>query len=429
MIEGAIFIISLFVLALLTAAETAFHSVSRLSLEGTGDGGTRGVGWLLKAYQPRQRLHCITALGRAAAAVAATLSVVLLTRGALGSAGLDDLYAMLVAGFVGLVGIACAENLLASALLKESDEGPLPRFAFPLFLVYKLLFPFARIVDGLGGVFRKEVDLKSVKEEELLSIVESESEEGSIEEEEKHMIHTIFQFADTTVREVMVPRIDMVCAERSASLDELLALVKEAGHSRIPIYEDKVDNIRGVLYVKDILRDLAAGRPDWEWSSALRPAYFVPENKKIDRLLKEFKDERIHIAIVVDEYGGTAGLVTLEDLLEEIVGEIQDEYDSEDQPFEWTDDRTLLVDARIDIHDLSVLLGTDLPEDGFETLGGFIHHRLGRIPERGETLGYEGLTMSVEETDAQRISKVRIVCPLGRGKPSEDDRGGKKDNA
>jgi CBS domain containing-hemolysin-like protein len=171
-----------------------------------------------------------------------------------------------------------------------------------------------------------------------------------------------------------------------------------------------------------MIQYLAAGGEDWKWDLVLRPAYFVPENKKIHHLLKEFKDERIHIVIVVDEYGGTAGLVTLEDLLEEIVGEIQDEYDSEEQLFQWIDEGTLLVDAQIDIHDLSLLLDMEFPEYGFETLGGFIHQTLARIPEQGETLDYDALTMSIEQTDAQRISKVKIVKHRMGGQNSNGER-------
>ncbi len=223
------------------------------------------------------------------------------------------------------------------------------------------------------------------------------------------MIQGIFHFSDTSVREVMVPRIDMICAEESVPLKDLLVLIEEAGHSRIPVYRDRIDDIQGIIYTKDLLHVLARSDPSWKVEHSLREAYFVPESMKIDQLLREFKRRKIHLAIVVDEYGGTAGLVTLEDLLEEIVGDIQDEYDEEEQLIRWEKDGTLIADARIGIDDLNDVLKVDISANGFDTLGGVIYNHLGRIPIQGDVVQLNGLSMHIEQVEGHRISKVRII--------------------
>ena len=264
----------------------------------------------------------------------------------------------------------------------------------------------AIIIQRAQTIFVSEDDLSASKEEELRNIVESETEEGTIEAEEREMIEGIFDFGDTTVREVMVPRIDMVCADIESPSDEILDLLRRTRHSRIPVYEDRVDHIRGLIYVKDLLHAISAGET-WETREIMRPPHFVPENKTIDDLLAEFKSTRIHMAIVLDEYGGTAGLVTLEDLIEEIVGEIQDEYDEETPLFEW-EEETLVADARIAIDDLGLVLGVELPQEGYETLGGFIYDQLGHVPNPGESLDYGSLKMQIDDVEGQRITTVRI---------------------
>ena len=259
------------------------------------------------------------------------------------------------------------------------------------------------------NALRSEIDSREVKEE-LKNIVEFESEEGAIEEEKKEMISGIFEFSDTTVREVMVPRIDVVSAEMTTDVKDIISIVTEAGFSRIPIFRETIDNIEGILYAKDLLKLLVEPGKDWKIDEIMREPYFVPENKKIDEMMKEFKRRKIHIAIVVDEYGGTAGLITLEDLLEEIVGEIQDEYDiEEEQLYRWTDSDTLLTDAKIDIHDLNEAINSDLPDEGFETLAGLIYSMLGSIPTKGETLEVDNLKFIIEDVQGNRISRVRII--------------------
>ena len=298
-------------------------------------------------------------------------------------------------------------NLSPPFRREEGSEAPLPRIilvGYPLYLLF--LLP-GIILQRAEGMFVSEDDSRAIKEDELRNIVESEPEEGTSEEEDREMIEGVFEFGDTTVKEVMVPRIDMVCGDLSNPKEELINVVVKSRHSRIPVFEERVDHIKGIVYVKDLLHAVIRGEP-WLFEDIMREPYYVPENKKIDELLSEFKTNRVHLAVVLDEYGGTSGLVTLEDLIEEIFGEIQDEYDDEDPLFEWSDKTTLVADARIAIDDLNLLLNIELPQEGYETLGGFIYNHLGHVPEKGEMFTFGQLNLLIEDVLGQRITTVTI---------------------
>lgn len=252
----------------------------------------------------------------------------------------------------------------------------------------------------------------TLTEEEIKNIVEESEKEGILEEQETEMIHSVLEFTDIVVREVMVPRIDMVCVEVEHPVSDLVEVVLSSGHTRIPIYEETVDNIIGVVHAKDLLRAARDGVGDVPVRDAglMRSVYYVPENMKVDDLLEEFQRTKNQLAIVVDEYGGTAGLVTLEDLLEEIVGEITDEYDVEHEPaLSLIDDNVALVDARMSIDDVNEALDIHLPEEDSETLGGFVFGILGKIPTVGEVVNYDSLRIEVVEADSRRITRVKIT--------------------
>ncbi|MCB0274356.1 MAG: HlyC/CorC family transporter, partial [Calditrichaeota bacterium] len=221
---------------------------------------------------------------------------------------------------------------------------------------------------------------------------------------------SIFEFGETTAKEIMIPRTDMICVEVGTTLPELMGIVKQKLLSRIPVYRERVDNIVGILYLKDLLPLLGRGQSrDIQLEKLARPAYFVPEVKKIDDLLREFQQERIHMALVVDEYGGISGLVTLEDVIEEIVGEIQDEYDREQPLFSIVDENTFLVDGRMPLEEVNDELNLNLPtEEGVETISGFILHLLGSLPQEKEKAHYNNYHFVVEKIDKNRILKVRI---------------------
>jgi CBS domain containing-hemolysin-like protein len=247
-----------------------------------------------------------------------------------------------------------------------------------------------------------------VTEEELRHMIDVAEEEEEIEEGERELIHSIFEFGDTVVREVMVPRPDMVTARSDASLDEVLDIILEAGYSRIPIYEGDVDNVVGVLYAKDLLKRMHESKDATKVTSLARAPLFVPEQKKVSELLREMQERRVHMAIVIDEYGGTAGLVTIEDVIEEIVGEIVDEYDQEEPLVEPVGDGSIRVDAKMPIDEINELLAVDLPHEEWDTVGGLVFGLTGRVPLPGETVSYDSLEFTTEKVSGRRVQKVVI---------------------
>ena len=275
------------------------------------------------------------------------------------------------------------------------------------------------LVRALGGKDRPQAGYLST--EELKMLVETGSEQGGIEEDEKEMIHGVIELAETKVHQVMVPRIGIRAVEVHDPIDQVLDMIVRAGHSRVPVYEESLDNIVGILYAKDLLpflRPGAAPAAEIDIRSLVRPAAYVPETKPVDELLHEMRVDKRHIAIVVDEYGGTAGLITMEDVVEEIVGEIQDEYDSEEslvEPLEEDEKIAFRVDGRVsmdDLRDLFELSDTEEDdEDEYDTVGGFIVHRVGRIPLPGAVVPFRDVTLTVETAEPRRIGKVIATRP------------------
>ncbi len=262
-----------------------------------------------------------------------------------------------------------------------------------------------------------------LSEDGLRFLLNATEEEATIEDDEKEMIASIFAFGETLVREVMVPRIDVSAVPVDMSMLNALDVILKAGHSRIPIYRDSVDNMVGILYAKDLLRYLRDGRTDVPLGKILRPAYFIPESKKVDELLGELQQRKVHMAVVVDEYGGTAGIVTIEDLLEEIVGEIQDEYDAEEPTVEAVTEHEYLFDARVSLAEVSKLLGVELPSEGGDTLGGFIYSQLGKVPAVGDTVEYDPVIVEVLSVAGRRIKQVRAIVVSVTGAGPEPERG------
>jgi len=275
----------------------------------------------------------------------------------------------------------------------------------------RLLAIPTRLLIGLANVLIPGKGLKQgpfVSEEEIRSMLEVGHEEGAIEEEEKDLIHSIFEFGDTLVREVMVPRPDIVAAPIESGPRHVLDLMLRHGYSRIPVYRANLDEIEGVVYAKDLLRHLHAGKPDVALETIMREPYFVPETKKVSELLREMQKKRVHIAIVLDEYTTVVGLATIEDLLEELVGEIADEYDREEPQMEPVDEYTYLVNGRLSIDDVNELLDVNLPHDEWDTVAGLMYGLLGSVPTQGETVKFDHLTFTAEKVQGRRIAKVLI---------------------
>jgi putative hemolysin len=250
----------------------------------------------------------------------------------------------------------------------------------------------------------------TVNEEELKMIVEAGEEQGVLNPEETEMIHSILGFGDTVVRKVMTPRIDITALDVRASVDEIKRAVTQSGHSRIPVYEGDLDHIVGVVHAKDLLTGLAEGTvPDGVLRKVMRPPYFVPETKRIDVLLADLRRRKQQLAIVVDEYGVTAGVATIEDMLEEIVGDIQDEYDEEEPEVQVIDHQTSILSGKMGLEDVNDRMGLDLPVDEADTIGGFVFGLLGRQPSPGDRVRWEHTDFSVEAIDGRRITKVRAI--------------------
>jgi len=249
-----------------------------------------------------------------------------------------------------------------------------------------------------------------VSEDEIRALVETGGEQGVLAERERDMIQGVFALGDKQVHEVMVPRTDIRAIDVDTPGVRVLEQVVQVGHSRIPVYEATPDQIIGILYVKDLFRRLARGEKDVSLRPYLRPAHFVPETKKVDELLREMQRDKVHMAIVVDEYGGTAGLVTIEDLVEEIVGEIRDEYEAEQELVIPISEHEALMDARVPFDEVREAFDLEMqPSEDYDTLGGFIVHELGRLPKAGETVAAGGVRFAVESVEGRRIRRVRVT--------------------
>ena len=245
--------------------------------------------------------------------------------------------------------------------------------------------------------------------ERLLGRVNGEGgARNAFQPDEREMKRGIEKLADMTVKDVLVPRIDTVSVSVDMPVQELVEILSECGHSRVPVYDGTIDNVVGILYVKDLLRHLMANEAI-DIASLVRKPYLIPESKKLNSLLREFQRRHVHIAIVVDEYGGVSGLVALEDIIEEIVGDIQDEYDSEREDIIEIGDGVYLCEARVDLEALSELLTIDFPLDDFDTLGGFVFDLFGKIPVKFEKAVYEGMDFVIQDMDGHKINTVKIV--------------------
>ncbi len=261
----------------------------------------------------------------------------------------------------------------------------------------------------------------AVTEDALKTWVEEGQKEGSLEKEEREMIYSIFHFSDRLCREIMVPRIDVFALEVNTSLPEAVQAVLLSGHSRLPVYEGTIDNVIGLLYAKDMLRLQVEHQPPVSVRELLRPVYFVPEAKKVDQLLREMQERGVHMVVVIDEYGGMAGIVTLEDIVEEIVGEIRDEYDAaEEQPYQQVGPGEYIFQGRIDLDDFNELVGTHLTKEIADTLGGYIYSAIGRVPSGGEQIRAEDWILTVEQVTGRRIRLVRAKrAPLDEAEEQE----------
>ena len=325
---------------------------------------------------------------------------------------------IIVTVILALFTIVFAELVPKTLALANAERFAIA-LSLPIEFLARALGPLIRLLTGItsaiAGLFGARATAEAqITAEELRLIVERGGEQGILEAEEEQMINAVIELGSRRVHEVMIPRIDIAAMPVTATFDEAISTFVEEGHSRVPVYEETVDEIVGILYAKDLLPFLRGPRPARGRSSRtlLRTPVYIPESMTVDDLLHEFQRRKVHIAIVLDEYGGTAGLVTIEDLLEEIVGEIQDEYDTEEPMVVRLSDEEARVDGRASIDELSELFDSNIEfedEDEYDTVGGLIYHRIGGIPSPGDRVELDGLTLTVESTDGRRVGKVLVV--------------------
>ncbi len=317
-------------------------------------------------------------------------------------------------------------ELLPKTLALAHPEAFAIGLSGPIDVIGRILAPLVAFLTGITRVVAGAMGASVTQEvrisaEELMLIIERGGEQGVLEAEEEQMIHAVIELGDRRVHEVMVPRTTIAALPATATMDEAIQTIVEEGHSRIPVYEESVDEVVGILYAKDLLpylRDAAGPRPALR--ALLRAPVFVPESMSVDDLLHEFQRRKVHLAIVLDEYGGTAGIVTIEDLLEEIVGEIQDEYDVEEPMVERLSEDEARVDGRAAVDELGELFDMEIEledQDEYDTVGGLIYHRIGGIPAPGDRVEVDGLVLTVETVDGRRVDKVLVV----RRRPSDDE--------
>ena len=392
--------------ALLASAEVSITRMSRFRAYHFQEEGKRGANAMVRiAENPARYLNVVLLLTLLTQLGGTTLAGVVAIR------HLHHLGELIATGAMTLILFVFAEVSPKTFTVQHTDRVAL-RVAPFIVALAAAVGPLAAGLIRLSNVLLPGAGLPQgpfVTEQEIRAMAEVASEDKSIEEGEADLIHSIFEFGDTLVREVMVPRPDMVAAPIASGVQQVLDLMLKHGYSRIPVFGDTIDQIEGVVYAKDLLRHLHAGKDTVPIDKIMREPYFVPDSKKVSDLLREMQQRRVHIAIVLDEYGSTAGLVTIEDLLEEIVGEIADEYDREEPEIETVDPDTFRVAGRMSIDDLNELLEADLPHDEWDTVGGLMYGLLGAVPTQGETVSFENLTFTAEKVQGRRIAKVLIV--------------------
>jgi CBS domain containing-hemolysin-like protein len=407
-----IFVIVLLLLfsAFFSGSETALFAANRLrlrTLREEGSGRARTALGLIET--PARLLSTLLAGNTIVNTATAVVSTATLVR--IFGAERGTWYALAISTLVLLI---FGEMIPKTIAAHRADRLALI-VSRPIQWISVVLSPIIRVLSLLtiplvrpfGGHVRPDAPM--VTGEEIQMLVRMGEEQGVLEQDEREMIHSIFEFGDTVVREVMVPRVDMICLEADEPVEAILEIIRAHGHSRIPVYHETIDQIVGLVHVKDLLAGVREGRLTGKVRNFVRPAYFVPDTKRLDELFREMRRKKVHMAIAVDEYGGTAGLVTMEDLLEEIVGSIQDEYDREEPPIKKLSERVALVDGGVHLEDVNEALGIELPAGEVDTVGGFVTSLLGHVPVKGEQVTHGDVELVVEGVDGHRIAQVRIT--------------------
>ena len=398
----------LLISALLTGAEAAYFSLGRARLKRLAEERGSGDSALQPLLRRPHDLLVTLLVGTTLVQIAASAFAAAIAAKMFGPVGLP-----IAIGTMTVLLVVFGE-VLPMTLAVEHPERYSAWVNRPVRWLSVFVWPFRVLLGGLAALTLRVVGSErkqgqpEISEEELRTLVDVGAREGVVDRTEREMIHKVFELEDTLVREVMVPRPDMFCLDLATPPPDILPLLREHLHSRVPVFDETVDQIVGVLYTKDLLPYLRGLPPDFDLRAHLHPPYFVPESKRADALLREFQAKKLHLAIVVDEYGGTAGLVALEDLLEELVGEIRDEFDEEERLIQKLDATTYRVSGKLSIDELNAATGLNLPNESFDTVGGWVLDLFGRVPHKGEKAHTDEVTVAVEKVQRTRIVEVLL---------------------
>lgn len=405
----------LVVQAFLAASEIGYLAVSKAQAAQLRAAGRRTAGTLYRLLDNPTLVLSVILVGITTCAYVAETLATLLADEHLGRYGLPPSQTHAIAFLaVAAIWLLSAEVVPILFAIQDTERmaliaaAPLRGLSVLLWPVVMLLTVAAQVVTWALNGFKRE-SAPSLTEEHLKEMIELTEEHGALEAEERRMLHGVFHFADALVDQVMVPRVDMVCVEADDPIGEALRVMMAEKHSRLPVYEDSIDNIVGILYAKDLLPFVRRGEMQAPAKRHVRPPIWVPDTKPVRALLKDLQRQHRLMAIVVDEYGGVAGLVTIEDLVEEIVGEILDESDVDESRVREIGEHEFLCDGAASLHELNQFLDGAVPEEEYDSVGGLVYGLLGRVPEEGEACRYLHLRLTVEKVESRRIEKVRVV--------------------
>lgn len=428
--------------AFFVAAEYALVSVRRTRIEQLADEGNASARLVKRALENLNFYIAATQLGITVAALAtgyvAEPALGRIIEGPLSGLGLSE-GTIHTIGLVGALGISTMLAVIFAELVPKSlaiqrSERMAMTLIYPLMAFAWFFGPISRLLSTIGGAITRLFGVKPVEghttgysEEEIRMIVQASSQEGVLEQDEKELLYNVFDFSDTTAKAIMTPRVDMIAIESGETLRELVAMNAEHGYSRFPVYRETTDDIIGVANMADVFKFLSR-LDSMKVDQIIRPTYFAPEGMKVIDLFRNMQSKKLHMTVIVDEFGGTAGMVTLEDILEELVGEIYDETDDEEEEgVQELQDGVYVMDASLKVEEVEDVLGVELTEDDdgeFDTLSGFVYHQFGYIPQQGEETDYRGWIFHIETADERRVSSVRVSRrpdPLEPGdEPVED---------
>jgi CBS domain containing-hemolysin-like protein len=397
--------------AMLALSETAITRTSKVKAQALVEEKHRGAGTLLNLVERIETVLPIVLFALAVCTLVAATLVGVVAAHTFGAWGV-----VIATAFEVVVIFVAAELMPKTWAIQHSERAALAAAPFiRLVVAFRPIGWITRALIALANAILPGKGIKSgpyTSDEMLRAVADEAAEEDVIEHSERTLIHSVIDFGDTVVRDVMVPRPDMVAVESHARIIDVIDIIIPAGFSRIPVYGQGIDDIVGIVYAKDLMRAEREGNGEQPVSTIMRAAQFTPESKKVSELMREMQAGKYHMAMVVDEFGGTAGLVTLEDLIEELVGEITDEYDVEETPVEKLADGTVVVNARMPVDEVNELLGEpELPEgEGWDTVGGLLYSLLGHVPVEGEAADVDGHRLIAERVQGRRIGRVRILA-------------------